>query len=300
MTKIARVALVVPALLALGVVVVSTTFARREIAVLKPQRWPVPRPSEEAWLSVAEDVALVTASGTRARGWLLPSKTGAGVALVTGASADRRQLLPEARTFSQAGYGVILFDLPGNGESDGPRWAGLEQEALTAAIDLLIARGASDPKRIGAFGFSVGAALVANAAALDQRLRAVVLAGCFSGWDDETRYENRAWGAVSGLPAIWVDRVHADGREPLDPTISIPRIGPRAALFISGDLDTVVPSGSSPRLYAVATEPKELWIIPGAGHGNYVSAAPDAYPRRLVAFFDRTLDGSPRKGDRGP
>jgi fermentation-respiration switch protein FrsA (DUF1100 family) len=42
-------------------------------------------------------------------------------------------------------------------------------------------------------------------------------------------------------------------------------------------------------LYAAAHEPKELWIVPGAGHGGYAGLAPQEYAQRVTAFFDKVL-----------
>jgi fermentation-respiration switch protein FrsA (DUF1100 family) len=69
----------------------------------------------------------------------------------------------------------------------------------------------------------------------------------------------------------------------------VPKIAPRALFFIVGDEDPTVPAEMSSRLYAAASEPKELWIIQGAGHGDYAQVAGAEYSRRLVAFFDRAL-----------
>ena len=35
-------------------------------------------------------------------------------------------------------------------------------------------------------------------------------------------------------------------------------------------------------LYAAAGEPRELWLVTGAGHGDAAQRQPDEYERRLV------------------
>jgi hypothetical protein len=42
---------------------------------------------------------------------------------------------------------------------------------------------------------------------------------------------------------------------------------------------------------AAASEPKDIWIVHGAGHGDYERVAAAEFSRRLVAFFDRALLG---------
>jgi hypothetical protein len=39
------------------------------------------------------------------------------------------------------------------------------------------------------------------------------------------------------------------------------------------------------RLYEFARKPKSLWLVSGAGHGEYAAVAPVEYGRRLVEFF---------------
>jgi fermentation-respiration switch protein FrsA (DUF1100 family) len=39
-------------------------------------------------------------------------------------------------------------------------------------------------------------------------------------------------------------------------------------------------------LYQAAREPKALWIVPGAGHGEYEQAAPEEYRTRVITFLN--------------
>ena len=41
--------------------------------------------------------------------------------------------------------------------------------------------------------------------------------------------------------------------------------------------------------YEAAGEPRELWLVPGAGHTGGIEAQPEEYERRVVGFFDRAL-----------
>jgi fermentation-respiration switch protein FrsA (DUF1100 family) len=59
-------------------------------------------------------------------------------------------------------------------------------------------------------------------------------------------------------------------------------------LFVTGDNDRVVPPALSERLYAAARQPKALWVIRGANHGEY-GKRDATYYGRLSDFFDRTL-----------
>ena len=290
---LSRAAALASGFAALGLVAIAIRSARAELSTFRAQRWLVRRPATEAWLVTARDVELPLSASASARGWLVPTRNGAAVLLVSGSEADRTQLLPEARLLFEAGYGVLLFDLPGTGESDGERWQGQEQQAVAAAIDLLALQSGAEPARMGAFGFSMGAALVVDAAARDPRLRALVLGGCFSTWQELTRHEYRRYGVVSQLPALWVEYRHGIGLTSLNPEAQIRAIAPRPVLLIAGEADDVVPPAEGRRVYAAASDPKELWIVPGAGHGGFAAAAPEEYGRRLVEFFGRALVAPP-------
>jgi dipeptidyl aminopeptidase/acylaminoacyl peptidase len=280
---------------ALFVGLVAVRAASGELSSLKPTPAPVPRPPGDPWIAAAKDVSLVSPKGVVLRGWTFPSSNGAAVLLVDGAMADRTQLLTEARILSRAGYGVLVYDQPGTGESGGVKRRGDEQDFIGIAVDALSSAPDVRPDRIGALGFSTGAAVLAGVAARDHRIRAVVLAGCYTNTEEHVRQDFRRWGALSGLPALWAARWA--GLVELHPIDSVPSIAPRALFLLAGDADTVVSPDSSERLFAVARSPKAVWIVHGAGHGQYADAAGDEYGRRLVAFFDDALAGANAKLD---
>ena len=77
------------------------------------------------------------------------------------------------------GYGVLLFDRRGEGDSDGePNGWGWGGEAdVKAAIAYLQRRPDVDPERIGGIGLSVGGEMMIEAAAETDELAAVVSEG---------------------------------------------------------------------------------------------------------------------------
>ena len=276
----------------LACTVVAVRAARSELASAKPTHHAVPLSSGAASLDSVTEIDLRTAKGISVRGWRRASTNGAAVLFVHGSDSDRRQLLPEARAISTVGYGVLVFDRPGNGESGGQKYGEDEADFLRVVIDAIVSDPGLRPGGLGAYGFSSGAAYLAEAAATDTRLRGVVLAGCYTD-DDEYIRHFRGRGPLSGWPSLWA--VQWAGHSLPHPLAMVPKIAPRALFFIVGDEDPTVPAEMSSRLYAAASEPKELWIIQGAGHGDYFQVAGAEYSRRLIAFFDRSLlerDGS--------
>lgn len=47
----------------------------------------------------------------------------------------------------------------------------------------------------------------------------------------------------------------------------------------------------TPEYYAAAKQPKQQWLVPGAGHTGGLSARSAEYERRVIGFFDTTLLG---------
>jgi dipeptidyl aminopeptidase/acylaminoacyl peptidase len=227
--------------------------------------------------------------------WYVPSRNGAAVILVHGTGAERASLLPETRLLGQAGFGVLTLDLPGQGLSAGvTRWGEPEARALSAAVDWLSARPEVDPGRIGAFGLSFGGYVLLQAALRESRLRALVLASTPEDLDAETRRANSAWGPLSELPALWVLHRYRGAVRDRPPPGAVAQLAPRAVFIVGGERDRLVPPFACRVLFDAARDPKELWIVPGAGHAGFAAVAGEEYGRRLAAFFGRSLPSAAR------
>jgi dipeptidyl aminopeptidase/acylaminoacyl peptidase len=224
------------------------------------------------------------------------------VVLVHGTSADRSSLLFETGFLAEAGFGVLAFDVPGQGASQGrTRWGVPERRAIRAAVDWLSVQADVDPGRIGGFGASMGAYVMTQAAVLDDRLRATTLAAC----PDEVVGQNwRAsgrWGLLSRIPNYLALRAYGQSLD-MAPKDVIGQIAPRPVFIIGGELDAVVPPFMALQLYAAAGDPKELWMVPAAHHVDYARVAAGEYRDRVVDFFTRTLcdDASEPRSARMP
>jgi pimeloyl-ACP methyl ester carboxylesterase len=200
-------------------------------------------------------------------------------------------MLPEARALVKSGYGVLLFDLRGHGESggDGTTLGTLEQHDFESAIDFVTTRPEINPDRIGAVGFSIGAMLVAQVASRDPRVRAVVLEGAYTSLEEMIRHEENRWGAWGEWVAATTLRLEGVDSDTLRPAAVICRIAPRPVLIINGSADEDNPLAVARSLFSAACKPKELWVIPNAPHTGYAAAAGPALGEKLVDFFDTNL-----------
>ncbi len=259
-----------------------------EFAQFRPRRGAVPLPPDAAaagFAPVAFDVAEV---GTM-RGWYAPARTGAAVVVAHGSGGDRRAVLDVALALARGGHGVLLFDWPGHGESEGAMRVGApERRALRAAVDYLCARPDVAGGRVGAYGFSMGALIVAQVAADDGRVRAVALAAPPSDVRAYTLREYAPQGRAAQWGALLGVRLGGLRLDDPQPIALVPRIAPRPLLIVTGEADAAATPATARALYAAAGEPKRLWVVAGAGHGGYGEAARD-YGERIRAFFDEAL-----------
>jgi fermentation-respiration switch protein FrsA (DUF1100 family) len=268
---------------------VAVRSYRQEQAVFFPKRRPFEQAPAEAKIPGLEEVAFGSGSGTL-RGWYAPSSRRAAVILIHGAGGNRASLLGEARALAAQGFGVLTYDLPGHGNSDGEvHWSEGERASLRAAFAWLSKRSDVDPNRIGAFGFSLGGYVLAQVAAAEPGLRALVFAGTPSDPVAQVRAEHGSYWLLSELPALWVLR---RGGLELDVRAIdfMPKLGARPVLVVTGGVDGTVPKFMADELYGALGGPKELYVLPLAGHGDYGRAGPPgAYEQRIVEFFARTL-----------
>jgi dipeptidyl aminopeptidase/acylaminoacyl peptidase len=245
-------------------------------------------------------VSFAGSAGESLAAWYVPTRNGAAIVLLHGTGAERSSLSAETAMLAAAGFGVLALDLPGQGQSDGhSQWGEAERLALSASLDWLEHQPGIDPRRLGAFGLSFGGYVLLQSAAREPRLRAIVLASTPLDLDQETRQANAAHGWLSAWPALWVLHRYRRGASDLAPAAALRALAPRELLVISGERDRLVTPADAGALFAAALEPKELWIVPGAGHAAFAAAAPATYGPRLAQFFARALAVSAAPPSRG-
>jgi dienelactone hydrolase len=236
-----------------------------------------------------EDVTLHTSDGLDLAGWYVPSRNGAAVIAFPGRGGPQKQ----TRLLVRHGYGVLLFDRRGEGDSEGESnlfgWGGTKD--IDAAVDFLEHRPDVDPDRIGGIGLSVGGELMLQAAAESGRLDAVVSEGAGTRSLGEELEELTAGQLAQGLPTLVVKAgalsVFANSAPPAKLTDLMPRVEAPVLLIWApngGNLEIM-----NPEYHRLAGGPASIWRIDDAMHVQGITAHPKAYERRVVGFFDDTL-----------
>jgi uncharacterized protein len=236
-----------------------------------------------------EDVSFTTGDGLELTGWYVPSKNGATVIAFPGRKGPQRQ----TRMLVRHGYGVLLFDRRGEGDSEGDPnavgWAG--DRDIKAAIAFLRERPGVDADRIGGIGLSVGGELMLEAAAETDALKAVVSEGAgIRSVREASELPGGGkwlalpiWGGITAGTAVFSN--HAP---PPNLNDVVERISPRPVFFIyaaGGQGGEEL----SQDFYESAGEPKDVWKVPEGGHVGGAEARPREYERRMIAFFDEAL-----------
>ena len=267
---------------------------RAESGQFKNQRRSVPLSPEASAVAGLLPIHFPSRTGETMRGWYVPSSNRSTIVLTHGTEGDRRQVLPEAALLAAGGFGVLLFDFPGHGESDGRvQWAAGDVEALKGALDFVVARPDGSGEKIGIAGFSMGGLIAVRTAVADQRVAALALVGTPSDISELIRREFRRWGVLSQAPALLALERHGT---PIDqqPIALVSRLAPRPLLVMSGANDPLVPQQASEALFAQAKESKQFYLIPNAAHGGYLEADPVSYASTLISFFARALVVGPK------
>jgi uncharacterized protein len=233
-------------------------------------------------LTGASEVSVPTPDGLTLRGWYVPPRTGAVVVFAHGFGGNRTQLLPEARAVLQSGHGVLLYDARAHGESEGSRSTMGDRERRDIQGALAFVRAQAGVTRVGAVGFSIGADALADVAARDPAIAAVILVSpnetIEAGIRSAFRGVLKEWAALQPLRRAGVD---VGGVRPID---AIPRILPRPLLVVAGTLEPDIPMGE--RLARATGSPDRFLWVEGAHHGDYADVAPGLYLGRVRDFFD--------------
>jgi pimeloyl-ACP methyl ester carboxylesterase len=225
--------------------------------------------------------------GVRLAGWYAPGRNGAAIVLVHGGGGDRQSAVRHARMLHAAGYGVLLYDARGRGESGGHENAfGWNWDRdVRGAVDFLEADGV---RHIGLLGLSTGAEAVVTEAASDPRVAAVVsdgLQGRTPGDASHLDLGNR----ISIQPAFVVLAAEIQavrGEHQPAPLIDlVHRVAATRPLLLIG---TESFERQLDRAYVKGTD-AELWQLPGTAHTQGLATRPAAYAARVLAVFDNAL-----------
>ncbi len=238
-----------------------------------------------------------TADGIRLVGWVVePPRPRATVALFHGMRYNREQTIPRIRLLAAAGYRCVAFDHRAHGESGGKRtsFGFYESRDVLAVLDLMRTRWPHQPR--AALGLSMGAAALCYAASLGTDWHALILESCYQdiGQAFTSRLRHDYPPAFQRLThgVIWVTerrlRVRLDQLAPVE---HIAHLDATPVLILTGTEDPHASPAEAQQLYDHCRGPRELWLVPQAGHRDVYERGGPEYRTRILDFLDRGLAG---------
>jgi cephalosporin-C deacetylase-like acetyl esterase len=240
---------------------------------------------ERAGIRVLDVSFRVTSEKTRTSAYLvLPSGKGPFPAVVfLHSSGGRDAFLPTAILLARAGVvGLALQNVRGL-----PMPQAMQHDivAVRRAFDVLVARGNTDSKRIGAVGHSYGSMMIAVVAGVDDRFKCFVIEGGTLGMSYHLRFTTHP------VTASWRDAMPPAKRQEMlaaiAPFDAVHYIGHATAplLFQSARFDVGVSEQESLDLFETASGPKEIrWYESGHEMGNDPAVVKDR-----LEFLSRQL-----------
>ncbi|MCU0265502.1 MAG: alpha/beta fold hydrolase [Actinomycetia bacterium] len=283
--------LAVPALLVLAVLVVYPVGIALAATVVAPTAVGDRTPADVGL--AYEDVRVTAADGVVLAGWYVPADGGAAVVLRHGAGSTRTAVLDHAVVLARAGYGVLMLDARGHGDSTGRAmdfgWYG--DADITAAVSALAKRPDVDEGRIAVVGLSMGGEEAIGAGAADPRVAAVVAEGATNRTAADKAWLPEEYG-LQGRLQVGLDRLTyglADLLTPASPPTplrdAVVAMAPRPVLLVAGG---AVPDevDTAERLAAAAPDRVVVWVAPGSGHVRALDDHPEEWAAQVTGFLD--------------
>ncbi|HET9400926.1 MAG TPA: alpha/beta fold hydrolase [Candidatus Acidoferrales bacterium] len=250
--------------------------------------------------ALREDFSVTAQDGTILRGWLAIPASNTNdspadwVMLLHGSGDNRVGMIGAADFLLQAGYAVTMMDSRAQGESGGEQatFGWRERDDVHAIIDAL------EPhhrvRHLYALGISMGAGIALQAAAFDPRIEAVVAEAPFASLReasyDYVSFRHGTWlgetilfpAALAGVSAM--ERAGGFDVDANSPEASVRR-RPFPILLIEDGDDDNLPARHVRLIFANATGPKQIWVIPGAAHASGLGADREGYRQHVLQFF---------------
>lgn len=233
-----------------------------------------------------EDVWLPMKTG-EVHGWWLPTvydrtSVPAPVLLyLHGNGSNVGDLIERAWQLHHMGYGLLMIDYRGYGQSSGP--FPNEQRAYEdaeAAWRYLTEERAIAPGRIVLYGRSLGGAVALQLASVHPEAAGALIEASFTSMKEMVKHKF----PLLLVPTDWLLNQRFESVEKVR-SLTMP------ITFFHGTHDRVVPPYMSQRLYDAAqasgVENKELFWVEGAGHSDLPYVAGDLYAQSISDFVGR-------------
>ncbi len=217
-----------------------------------------------------EEIVFKSQDNVSLSGWFIPCKRASfTIIFFHGNAGNISDRLDKIALFHELGANTFIVDYRGYGKSDGtPSEQGLYKDA-TGAFDYLNTRKDIDPKRIIAYGASLGG-VVAIDLAVKRDLAALIVDSSF------TRAADMSKRIYPFIPTFLL-KTKMDSLSKIKKAV-VPKI------FLHSPDDEVVPYEMGKELYMNAAGPKSFLVINGNHNDGYFESR-DRYVKGLGHFL---------------
>jgi fermentation-respiration switch protein FrsA (DUF1100 family) len=244
-----------------------------------------------------EDVSFTSRDGLRLVGWYFPATQGsATVIALHGIGGSRITMLGTAAWLVACGYSVLAYDSRAAGESEGVycTFGYHEKYDVVSAMEWVRARKGPGFERIGLLGKSMGGAIALQAAPIEPSIMCIIAESPFAELRTISRdYQKRILGfdieVIHTAAARHAERLAKFRIDDVSPTNAVAHTNV-PLMFVHGTDDRLVSASYSEILFATANGIRELYLVPGGGHGGLYDIAGEEYNSRRLDFLHRHLD----------
>lgn len=242
-----------------------------------------------------EDITLTATGRLQVRGYFISGSGSATIIIPPAYNGGRGSNNHYAQVFHDAGFNVLTLESRVCTAAGRISLGYQEVADIEAAYEYLRGRGDIDLTRVGLHGFSSAGSTSIMAAARMPQIRSVSAEGGYHHFP-----ETLGLGGDSG----WVESLYRAGTAGMYRLITgddLSVLSPLNALDALVGCDLLLIYGTNEPSLAGARAMLargqsiglnvELWEVPGAGHGNYLSIAREEFIRRVVGFHTAALLG---------
>ncbi len=201
----------------------------------------------------------------------------------------RYNYITRAKALHQLGFDVLIVDYRGYGLSGGmwPSEAQVYEDSQAAWNYLTQVRGIA-PAQIYVYGESLGGAVALDLVAKHPDVGGAIIQSSFTKMAEVIKLKEWLW--LLPIDLILTERfdslskvrsLNASNNASKAKSHQIP------ILFIHGTADDVVPARMSQQLYDAAPEPKQLLLVPGAGHYRIYQPGSNSYLKAIQKFIEK-------------
>lgn len=232
-----------------------------------PQHLPPP-----PWAEGAEEIWIDCSDDTRIHGLWWPDPEDKPVILfLHGNAQEAYSWSPVRKDLEPLDHRLLLIDYRGYGKSEGePNEEGLYADG-NGALDWLGKKGIED-RDVVIFGKSLGGAVACEIAA-DRSFKGIILESTFSSLESVAEHL---------FPPIMAFSPETDMYDSINKIKSTNS----PVLVIHGDKDELIPVEEGKTLFENANDPKELFIVEGAGHNDVSMVAGEEYSGRIKSWVE--------------